>query len=164
MDFQGLLPLTKVMTMQKVKVRGQRSNFSPICVFPDHNPGMILPIWIHGWLWNDTHTLFEEVPYCFSRSFIKLQGHTGWKVNNLLKFEHFQMITVHERLWNDTQSSKRHKCYALLFKSFMHPILRSHRPNKFIRPVKAIKSLRFVLFVNIFEKWTCVIGFLALVY
>ena len=114
-NFQGQLPLTKVITMQKVEVRGHKSNFSPICVFPDHNPGMILPVWIHRWLWNDTHTLCEQVSYCFSRSFIKLQGRTGWKFDNLLWFEHLQMITVHERLWKDTQSSERHKCDALSF-------------------------------------------------
>ena len=52
---------------------------------------------------------------------------------------------------------------TVVYISFLHPILRSYRPNKFIRPVKAIKSPRFFLFVNIFEKLTCVIGFLALV-
>ena len=25
----------------------------------------------------------EEVPYCFSKSSIKFQGHTGWKIDNL---------------------------------------------------------------------------------
>ena len=48
----------------------------------------------------------EEMPYCFSRSSIKFQGHTGWKIND------------------------------------MNPIL-----DKITRPVAAIKSIRFTLFI-----------------
>ena len=40
----------------------------------------------------------EEVPYCFSRSSIKFQGHTGWKIDN------FNIIWV--RLLGQTQLSK----------------------------------------------------------
>ena len=29
----------------------------------------------------------EEVPYCFPRSSIKFQGHTGWKINDLIQFD-----------------------------------------------------------------------------
>ena len=29
----------------------------------------------------------EKVPYCFSRSSIKFQGHTGWKIMILIQFE-----------------------------------------------------------------------------
>ena len=55
-NFQELLPMTKVRSMQKVKVRGQRSRSQ-----------------------RSTPSL-EEVPYCFSRSFVKFQGHTALKI------------------------------------------------------------------------------------
>ena len=44
----------------------------------------ITPVWIHWWIWNDAQTWsnIEKVPYCFSRSFIKFQGHTGWKIDD----------------------------------------------------------------------------------
>ena len=37
----------------------------------------ITPVWIYQWLWNDSRSTIKEVPYCFSRSFVKFQGHTG---------------------------------------------------------------------------------------
>ena len=39
-------------------------------------------VWIHIW-WNDTYSLWcclGEVPYCFSRSSVKFQGHTALKI------------------------------------------------------------------------------------
>ena len=43
------------------------------------------PVWIHQWIWNDAHSwcCIEEGPYCSFMSFIKYQGHTGWKINDL---------------------------------------------------------------------------------
>ena len=37
---------------------------------------------IHQWIRNDAQSLnnIEEVPYCFSKSYVKLQGHTGQKI------------------------------------------------------------------------------------
>ena len=44
-------------------------------------------VWIHRWLWNDAQSLKKyrggalgEVPYCFSRSSVKFQGHTAKKI------------------------------------------------------------------------------------
>ena len=134
-NFQELLPWSKVMSMQKVKVRGQRSRSqrsTPNLVVS----GLLTPVWIHIWQWNHAHSwkqhrrgalLFfkvirqisrshgskncriwprlgvsglelqfeytngygmmhkawsskEEVPYCFSRSSVKFQGHTALKI------------------------------------------------------------------------------------
>ena len=37
-------------------------------------------VWIHIWWWNDAYSLMMgEVPYCFSRSSVKFQGHTALK-------------------------------------------------------------------------------------
>ena len=40
---------------------------------------IITSVWIHIWWWNDAQCLMcvGEVPFCFSRSFIKFQGHTA---------------------------------------------------------------------------------------
>ena len=41
----------------------------------------ITPVWIYIWWWNDAHRCcLEEVPYFFSRSSIKFQGHTRQKI------------------------------------------------------------------------------------
>ena len=39
----------------------------------------VTPDWMHQWLRNDAQTWssIEEVSYCFSRSSVKFQGHTG---------------------------------------------------------------------------------------
>ena len=43
----------------------------------------ITRVWIHRRLWNDAKTWgsIKEVPYCFSRSSLKFQSHTGQKKN-----------------------------------------------------------------------------------
>ena len=76
-----LLPLTKMMSMQKVKVRGKRSgsqrskpNFSLFRI--------ITPVWIHIWQWDDAQSLMllRRGAYCFSRSSIKFQGYMGQNI------------------------------------------------------------------------------------
>ena len=79
-NFQELLPWSKVMSMQKVKVRGQRSRslrstpnlaVSGLYLqfeFTYDNDMMHIALWCLG-----------EVPYCFWRSSIKFQGHTALK-------------------------------------------------------------------------------------
>ena len=52
--FQELLPLTKVKSMQKVKVKGQghRGHNTQLNRFRTVNP-----VWIHIWGWNDAYSL-----------------------------------------------------------------------------------------------------------
>ena len=38
---------------------------------------IVTPVWIHIWLTNDAQSSLENVPYYFSRSYVKFQGHTG---------------------------------------------------------------------------------------
>ena len=45
----------------------------------------VTPVWIHIWWWNDIYIYIAwcclgEVPYCFSRSWVKVQGHTALKI------------------------------------------------------------------------------------
>ena len=49
----------------------------------------------------------EEVPYLFSRSSVKFQGHTGQKIADLTQMERFRTVTpiwIHRWIWNDAQS------------------------------------------------------------
>ena len=74
-----------------------------------------------------------EVPYCFSRSFIKFQGHTAkkhWFWPNWA-FWTVTPVWIHQRLWNDAQSLKQHnRRGALLFFKFVLQFSRSHRTKK----------------------------------
>ena len=43
----------------------------------------VTPVWIHIWWWNDIYIAWcclGEVPYCFSSSSVKVQGHTALKI------------------------------------------------------------------------------------
>ena len=101
----------------------------------------------------------EEVPYCFSRSSIKFQVHTGQKLPILTRIDCFRTGTpvwIHWWLGNDAQSLMWQRGGALLFLSRSSiKIFRSHglknrrlesNLSKITRPVAAIKSLRFALF------------------
>ena len=35
----------------------------------------VTTVWIQWWLWNNAQSSIEKVPYCFSRSSVKFQGH-----------------------------------------------------------------------------------------
>ena len=80
-NFQDLLPVTKVRSMQKVKVRGQRSRsqrsrpnltVSGLSLQFEftYDDEMVDIAWC----------CLGEVPYCFSRSSVKFQGHTALKI------------------------------------------------------------------------------------
>ena len=84
-NFQEWLPLTEMMSMQKVKVRSQRSRsqkFEQILT-QFGRFWAVTPVWIHRWWRNDAENLKwhrrGQVPYCFCTSSIKLQGHRGQK-------------------------------------------------------------------------------------
>ena len=71
----------------------------------------------------------EDVPYCFSRSSVKLQGHTALKKSILTQIGRFRTVTpvwIHQWLRNDTQSLKWHRRGALLFLKVIRQISRSH--------------------------------------
>ena len=73
-NFQECLIMTEVMSMQRVKV---------IEVKPHLNRfRTITPVWIHIRWWNNAQRwcCLGEVPYCFSRSSVKFQGHTAKKI------------------------------------------------------------------------------------
>ena len=61
------------------KDQGQRSKVKVTEVNTQLNHfWTVTPVWIHIWWWNDAYSLMR-LPYCFSRSSVKFQGHTALK-------------------------------------------------------------------------------------
>ena len=77
-NFLGLLPMTEVMFMQKVKVRGQRSRSQPNLTIS--GPQLQFEFTNDDEMMHKAWCCLGEVPYCFSRSSFKLQGHTAKKI------------------------------------------------------------------------------------
>ena len=97
--------------------------------------------------------VFEGLPSNFKVTRLK-------KSSILTQIRHFRTVTpvwIHQWLRNEAKSLKLHRRGALLFFGVIHQISRSHGSksrqfesnlSKIIRPVAAIKSLRFALFSN----------------
>ena len=112
-NFQELLPLTIVIPMQKIKVRGQRS-WSQWCPYKRSRSEVktqfrrfrtVTPFWVHISWCNDAQSLMWH--RSFSRSSVKFQGHIGQKIPNLTRIGSFwTVIPVWIRRWlsNDAQS------------------------------------------------------------
>ena len=132
-NFQELLPMTDVMSMQKVKVRCQRSKvmvtevMTPLVRFR-----AVTPVWIHIWdeMMHKAWCCLEEVPYCFKviRHISSSQGTINclfWPEMRLsgqwLKFE-FTMALK----W----CTKLNRRGALLFFKVICQISRSHGTKK----------------------------------
>ena len=80
-NFQELLPVTKVTSVQKVKVRGQRSRSQR------SQPNLTVSgLYLQFEFTYDDELMhiawqcLGEVPYCFWRSSVKFQGHTALKI------------------------------------------------------------------------------------
>ena len=87
----------------KVKVTEVNTHFSRFRT--------VTPVWIDIWWWNDAQSwcCLEEVPYCFSRSSVKFQGHTAQKSSIFTPIGGFRTVTpvwIHQWLRNDAQSFK----------------------------------------------------------
>ena len=71
------------MSMQTVKIRGQRSRSQRSKPNLAVSGRTVTPVWIHIWQWNDGQAWcgIGGVPYCFSKSPVKFQGHTWQKIH-----------------------------------------------------------------------------------
>ena len=99
----------------------------------------------------------EEVPYCFSMSSVKFQGHTVQKTSILNQIGRFRTVTpvwILRWIWNDAQSLMLYRRGALLFFKVDHQISRSHglknlrfesNLSKIARPVAAKKISQICL-------------------
>ena len=100
-----------------------------------------------------------EVPYCFSRSSAKFQGHTAKISSILTQIGCFQTVTpvwINPWLWNDAQSLKQHKTGALLLFKVIRQISRSHGTKKEIAdfdPNWAFPDCNFSLNSLMAMKW-----------
>ena len=133
---------------------GQKlANFDLYWAFPDCNSS-----WVHPWLWNDAQSLKQHRIGALSffeviHQLLKFQGHLGQKIANFDPNWVFP-ARIHWWKWNDATNLIWYKQGALLFFEVIHQISRSHGLknrqyesylSNVIRPVAAIKSLRFVL-------------------
>ena len=84
----------------------------------------------------------EEVPYCFSRSPVKFQGHTVNKLPILTHIGRFRTVSMHQWLWNDVQSLKQHRRGAILFFKVICQFSRSRgTKNRQFWPESSISGL-----------------------
>ena len=95
----------------------------------------VTPVWIHIWRWNDAlgWCCLEEVPYCFSWSSVKFQGHTAkksWILTRIGRFRSVTPIWIQQWLWNVAQSLKRYRRGTLLFFKVICQIFRLHGTKK----------------------------------
>ena len=119
--------MTEVMSIQKVigyrskvkvtEVITQLSRFQFEFTYDDE---MMDKAWCCLW----------EVPYCFSRSSVKFQGHTAKQKSSILTqigcFRTVTAVWIHQWLRNDEQSLEYHRRGALLFVNVISLISRSH--------------------------------------
>ena len=130
-NFQELLPLTKVTSMQKVNVRGQRSRSQRSKLnLAVSGPYLQVEFTYDDEMVHKAWCCFEEVPYCFLRSSVKYQGHMAKKKSSILiQIGHFRTVTpvwIYQWLWNDAKSLKQHWRGALLFLKVIRQMSRSH--------------------------------------
>ena len=125
-NFQGWLLSTKVMSMQKVKVRGQRWRSQR------SKPNLaITPVWIHIWWRSDVQglmrhrrcaLLFFKVIRQISRSH-RTKHSQFWPY---LGISGLTPVWIHRWLWNDAQSLKYCRRGALMFFKVICQISRSN--------------------------------------
>ena len=87
-----------------------------------------------------TWSSIEEVPYCFSRSYVKFQGHTALKI---VEFDPNWAFPDSNSSLNSPMAMKC--CTKLETAKERCPIVFQGHPSNFYRPVAAFKSLRFAL-------------------
>ena len=80
-NFQELLPMTEVMSMQKVKVRCQRSRSQRSKThLTVSGPQLHFELTYGDEMMHNAWCWLGEVPYCLSRSYVKFRGHTAKKI------------------------------------------------------------------------------------
>ena len=96
----------------------------------------VTPVWIHMWWWNDAQSLMllRRGALMFSKVIRQISRSHGTKKSPILtRIESIRTVTlvwIHQWLWNDAQSLKKHRRGALLFFEVIHQISRSHAIKK----------------------------------
>ena len=103
-NFQELLPMTKVRSMQKVKVTEVKT--------PLNRFRTVTLVWIHIWWWNDAHSLMllRRGALLFFKVICQILRSRGSKNRRIWpRFGRFRTVTsvwIHQWLRNDAQSLK----------------------------------------------------------
>ena len=124
------------MSMQKVKVRGQRSR-SQRSKTQFSRFRTVTPVWIYIWWWNDAQRLMLlwRGALLFCKIIRQISRSHGTKSPILTRIENFRTVTpalIHWWLWSDAQSLKQHRRGALLILKVIRQILRSHGAKKLL--------------------------------
>ena len=95
----------------------------------------------------------EKVPYCFPRTSIKFQGHTGQKNcrfwPELWVSRTATQVSIQPWFWNDAQSFMKYKKGVLLFSKVIHQIPSSHgTKNRQFWPELSVSRLQFQFVVT----------------
>ena len=117
-NFKGWLPMTEVMSMVKMKTRGQRSRSQrskPNFAFS--GPWLQFEFTDRFEIMHKASRSIEKVPYYFFRSSTKFQGHNGQKIDYLN-----QILSKITRLLADVKSL-RFDLFLLYFHIIMHSFL-----------------------------------------
>ena len=151
--------MIKVRSMQKVKVKCQRSRSQRSKpYFAISEPSFQFEFTYHDEMMHRAWCCLGEVPYFLSRSSVKFQGHTAKKIVNLDPNWSFpdcdsSLNSPMATKWCKKLEVAWKRC-PIVFRGHP-PISRSHglknwqfesNLSKITRPVAAIKSLRFALF------------------
>ena len=159
--------MTEVMSMQKVKVRSQRSRSQrsqpnlPVS-------GLQFEFTFDDEMRQIAWCCLKDVPYCFSRSSVKFQGYTTLKI---VKFDPDWAFPDCNSSLNSLMDLKWYTTLDVILKTGI--IFRVHPSNckvtraengrfesnlcKITRPVAAIKSLRFALFCDESRYGPCIL-------
>ena len=119
-NLQELLPLTKVMSMQEAKVRGQRSRTTEVMT-PFSRFRTVTPVWIHIWRWEDAQSLMllrRGVLLFFKVTCQNFKVSRTNKSTILTIIERLRTVTpvwIQQWLWNNAQSLSYHRRGAPLF-------------------------------------------------
>ena len=149
-----------VMSIQQVKVRGrrlrsQRSKPNVAVSAPD----LKLEFTYDDEMIHKACCCLGEVPYRYSKSSLKCQGHTAKNISILTKIWCFRTVApiwTHRWLWTDAQSLKQHRRDSLLFFKAGRQIFRSRRTkNRRFWPELSVSGLHLKFeFPDDFEMMT----------
>ena len=128
---QELLPMTEVTSIQKVKLRGQRSRSQRSTPnLAVSGPYLQFEFTYDDEMMHRAWCCLGKVPYCFSRSSVKFQGHMAKKIIDFdpnLAFPDCNSRLNSPAATKCAQSLKQHRRGAILYFKVIHQISRSHR-------------------------------------
>ena len=130
LNFQEFLIMTELTSVQRAKVRGQRSRSQRSTPnWAVSGPHLQFEFKYDDEIMHRAWCCLRVVSYCFSRSSVTFQGHTSEQLSILTQIGRFRTVTpvwINKWLRNDVQSLTQHRKSDLLFYKVICQISRSH--------------------------------------